>query len=90
MSSNRLIRSDEFGLYVLTGGYAFRPLDVAEKHFFPSNPRYAGAATSVASEASKHAAGDKVPATHRGGSTQASVGGETWVSASNDPRYPHY
>lgn len=39
MSSLRPIRSDQFGLYVLIGGYVFRPLDVAEKHFFPTNPR---------------------------------------------------
>lgn len=90
MSSQRLIRSDEFGLYVLTGGYAFRPVDVAAKHFFPSNPRYAGAASGLPSAPSKLSAGDKVPATHRGGSTQTSVGGETWVSSSNDPRYPRH
>jgi hypothetical protein len=90
MSSTRLIRADEFGLYVLTGGYAFRPVDVAERHFFPANPRYAGVASGLPSAPSKLAAGDKVLATHRGASTQASVGGETWVSSSNDPRYPHY
>lgn len=44
----------------------------------------------MAAEPSRHVAGAKVPATHRGGTTQASVGGETWESASNDPRYLHY
>lgn len=33
MASVRLIRNDDYGLYVLTGGYAFRPPAVALEHF---------------------------------------------------------
>lgn len=90
MSQLRLIRSDDYGIYVLTGGYAFRPVSVARQHFFPQDKAYGRASTHLASEASKLVAGDKVRARHRAGSTLATVGNETWVSSSVDPRYIEY
>lgn len=90
MSQLRLIRSDDYGLYVLTGGYAFRPVSVARKHFFPQNKAYERATIHLTGEPSKLAAGDKVRARHLAGSTLATVGNETWVSSSVDPRYIEY
>lgn len=63
----RLIRSDEFGTYVLTGGYAFRP-----------------------PVGSVVRAGDRVKATHIGGTQTARVGSERWRSFAADPQYIKY
>lgn len=38
-SNDRRVRSDEHGLYVLTGGYVFRPAAVAAQHFPGTGPR---------------------------------------------------
>lgn len=89
--SKRLIRSDEFGLYVLTGGYAFRPLAIAKREFFPKDAVYAAAVSGYASTGeSKLEAGQRVNAHHRGGTTTAKVQDELWVSSSADPRYIEY
>jgi len=90
--TKRLIRCDEFGLYVKTGGYVFRPVDVAVREFFPSDSLYKAAAGALTKNASPSSLvpGSKVNAEHVGGSTTAKVNKELWVSASNDPRYMEY
>jgi hypothetical protein len=85
-----LIRDDEFGLYVLTGGYAFRPPAVAKREFFAKDPRTAIDAILADATPSKLEAGQRVNARHRGGTRTAKVGDEEWVSADNDPRYVEY
>lgn len=41
MSMLRLVRVDEYGLYVRTGGYTFRPADVHLEYFSGSGPESA-------------------------------------------------
>ena len=90
--AKRLIRADEFGLYVFTGGYCFRPLAVAKRSFFRLDTVYREAAKTHLGVAFKETtesgitAASHVNATHRGGTTTAKVGDEIWVSSSVDPR----
>lgn len=86
MADLRLIRSDEYGPYVLTGGYAFRPQNVARKHFSP----YRYPDTESRTRPTRNEPGTKIKATHIGGTGFARVGPETWVSADDDPQYIAY
>lgn len=87
----RLVREDEFGLYVRTGGYAFRPAAVAKQEFFPEDILYATSAADYISldglDVSQLVAGQRVNAAHVAGTTTARVHNERWVSSSIDPRY---
>lgn len=94
--AKRLIRADQFGEYVQTGGYVFRPLAVAKRSFFPNEPLYARQAASSLKEnfdnetETKLVPGDRVRAQHIGGTTTARVGEEHWVSSCIDPQYRQY
>lgn len=41
MTQKSKIHSDDFGLFVRTGGYVFRPVSTADKHFPNTGPRRA-------------------------------------------------
>lgn len=90
MTQIRTIRSDEHGLYVLTGGYAFRPVGVARQHFSRSDLTLRERTKGLPDEPSSLRRGQRVKAGHIGGTTLASVDGETWVSSGVDPRYIEY
>ncbi len=89
MADIRLIRSNEYGPYVLTEGYAFRPQDVAKKHFspyrYPETEKQGRQTTPTRNEP-----GAKARATHIGGTGFARVGDEVWVLADDDPQYIAY
>lgn len=89
--SDRLIRSDEHGPYVRTGGRVFRPLSVAKRDFFPQDPALASRAVGIPDTGeTRVTAGDWVRAAHIAGTTTARVGDETWYSAYVDPQYARY
>lgn len=76
--SKRLIREDADGLFVVTGGYRFRPAAAL------SAADHAATLGWQVTEVSQHRAGDHVPAHHIAGSPVATVGDERWFSPSGE------
>lgn len=67
MTQLRTIRSDEHGLYVLTGGYAFRPVGVSRQHFSDSDLTLRERTRGLPDEPSNLYQGQQVKASHIGG-----------------------
>ena len=94
--AKRLIRFDQFGIYVRTGGYGFRPQEIANREFFPKDSNYKLSASGsiptdkIDTNASRIKHGDHVNAVHVGGTTTARVGDEIWVSSCIDPQYRNH
>jgi hypothetical protein len=90
-----LIREDKFSPYIRVGGYLFRPVPtrrvVAYHEVVDEGPwslqKTDGTWTLVSVRPTKHTAGSKVPARHRGGTPYAQVGEELWIAHGESARW---